>query len=119
MQGPVDQHYCKEVLEQRYLLEPVEEINSILDEAHNWRDLRSDINKWLAERTLYEWVQSINETAAVAPSYDMVYEEFSRIRANYKLSCDGGAAYGSRKKWVSRWMARWKLTRAALVSHIR
>ena len=66
---------------------------------------------------MYEWVQNINETAAVAPSYDMVYEEFSRIRANYKLSCDGGAAYGSRKKWVSRWMARWKLTRAALVSH--
>ena len=46
---------------------------------------------------MYEWVQNINETAAVAPSYDMVYEEFSRIRADYKLSCDGGAAYGSRK----------------------
>ena len=46
---------------------------------------------------MYEWVQNINETAAVAPSYDMVYEEFSRIRANYKLSCDGGAAYGCRK----------------------
>ena len=117
MQGPVDQRYCKEVLEQRYLIEPVEEINSIFDESHNWRDLRTDINRWLAEHALYEWVRCINETAAVAPSYDMVYEEFNRIRADYKLSCDGGAAYGSRKKWVSRWMARWKLTRTAVVSH--
>ena len=117
MQGLVDKHYCKEVLEQRYLSESVDEINSILDEAHNWKDLRSDINKWLAEKTLYEWVQNINETTAVAPSYELVYEQFNRIRTDYKLNCDGGSAYGCRKKWVHRWMARWKATRAAMVSH--
>ena len=96
MQGPVDQLYCKKVLEQRYLLETVEEINSILDEEHDWRGLRSDINKWLAEHTVYEWVQDRNERAAVVPSYETVYEEFTRIRADYRLSGDGCAAYASK-----------------------
>ena len=117
MQGLVDRRYCKEVLEQRYLLETVEEINSILDEEHDWRDLRPDINKWLAERALYEWVQIVNQRAGVAPSYETLFEEYSRIRADYKLSCDGCTAHASKKKWVSRWMARWKLTRNTLVSH--
>ena len=118
MQGPVDREYCKEVLQQRYLVESVEEINSVLEETHDWRGLRSDINKWLAERALYEWVQDINETAAVAPSYETVYNEFTRIAAEYKLCGFDCTDYNSKRQWVRRWMARWKLHRSAVTSHI-
>ena len=72
---------CRNLIEERYWSEDVEEIGNVLDAVGKWQKLRKPINQRLVEYALNEWIASINKTAGVAPSFDSVFEKYRSLRA--------------------------------------
>ena len=82
-----------------------------------WRKIRSMVNQWLVEFYLNEWINKINHTAGVAPSFDSVFEKYRCLRQETNMPEDRYDRYDSRKKWVQRYMQKWSASRKSIVTH--
>ena len=117
MQGADNAELCREVLELRYLSEPLDTLNAILDGTGPWQRVKGCVDDWLVEHRLHEWIRVMNEIVGVAPSYESVF-------CHYKTLCthrsDLDSIYlkpESRRKWVQRFMAKWQSSRGCIHSH--
>lgn len=117
MQGVDNMGLCREVLELRYLAEPVHCINAILDGTGHWQHIKSTVDDWIVEHKLNEWIAVMNEEIGVAPAYECVF-------AHYKSLCTHRSDLNfiyltpeSRRKWVHRFMVKWQSFRGCIRSH--
>ena len=117
MNGADDLVACRSLIEERYLSEDVEEIRKVLDAVGKWQRLRKPINQWLVEYALNEWIEKINKTAGVAPSFDSVFEKYRSLRAEKDTPEERYEHYDCRKKWVQRFMDKWSSTRKSIITH--
>ena len=80
MNGAEDLAVYRQLLEERYLTEDVEEIGKVQDAVSKWRKLRKPINQWLVEYFLNKRIEGVNNTAGVAPSFNSVFEKYRSLR---------------------------------------
>ena len=117
MAGSKNNAFCKEVLEMRYLAESVDCINAILDGCGHWLLIKPIVLDWVNEHKLSQWITMMNASVGVAPSYQCVFERYvslSMHRDNLK------SLYRTpdvRRKWVQRFMKRWKSSRGNVCCH--
>jgi hypothetical protein len=117
MNGADDLAMHRRHLENRYLAEDVEEIVNVEGALGKWRKIRSTVNQWLVEYNLNEWINKINHTAGVAPSFDSVFEKYRCLRQETNMPEDRYDRYDCRKKWVQRYMQKWSASRKSIVTH--
>ena len=117
MTGVTNDSYCQEVIEQRYLLENIQQINQIHEGGPAWEILTPRIKTWLVEYSLHNWIQELNRTAGVAPSYETVFAENLRLRFSHDLCTAAYVSYDNRKIWVRRFMSKWKSKRLLIDAH--
>ena len=117
MQGMENLTFCREVLELRYLAEPVQCINSILAGTDHWRHLKCYVDEWLIEHRLMQWITTMNEDSGIAPSFECVFSHYatlctnpSKLQFRYQNAVD-------RRKWVKRFMHKWESFRGSIPSH--
>ena len=79
MQGVDNLKLCQEVLQLRYLVEPVDCMNAILDGTAHWLLIKSVVKSWLAEYNLNQWVGAMNLKLGVAPSYEFVFNHYMSL----------------------------------------
>ena len=84
MVGATSMQRYTAILEARYLLERVEDINGIHLAMGRWKDLRPHIDKWLVEYSLNMWIESMNVNIGIAPAYDSVFEKYRALREEKK-----------------------------------
>ena len=116
-QGASSLELCREVIERRFLAEDVEVINSIVDMKGIWLQLGTQIQKFLVEYRLNEWIDSMNVNTGLAPSYEDVFDKYKELRQEMNMTLVNYAAYKDRKKWVARFMKKWNASRRALCTH--
>ena len=109
--------FCKEVLERRFLAEDLETINSIVDAKGDWSTKNKEIQQHLVEYQVHEWISQINLTNGVAPSYEDVFDKYKEVREKVGMDPPNYEEYRNRKKWVQRFMQKWKSTRGTLQIH--
>ena len=117
MQGADNTELCREVLELRYLSEPLDTLNAILDGAGPWQHVKGCVDDWLVEHRLNEWIGVMNEVVGVAPSYESVFSHY-RTLCTHRSDLD--SIYlkpESRRKRVQRFMAKWESSRGRIHSH--
>lgn len=84
MVGATSMQRYTAILEARYLLERVEDINEIHLAMGRWKDLRPHIDKWLVEYSLNMWIENMNVNIGIAPAYDSVFEKYRALREEKK-----------------------------------
>ena len=105
------------ILEARYLLERVEDINEIHLAMGRWKDLRPHIDKWLVEYSLNMWIETMIVNIGIAPAYDSVFEKYRALRQEKQLDDIKYVRVDLRKTWVKRFMQKWSSTRTTITTH--
>ena len=117
MQGADNVTLCREILELRYLAESVDCLNAVVEGKDCWFHVKSDVEAWLAEYSLNEWIGEMNQKLGVAPSCECVFDHYKSLCTH---RCDFDSVYvtpESRRKWVNRFMHRWQSFRGCIHSH--
>ena len=115
--GADDLHFCREVLQLRYLAESVDNINAILEGGGVWLHIKACANEWIAEYKLDQWLTSVNESIGVAPSFESVFAKYTSLSANHADQDSSHSSLDRRRKWVQRFMAKWQASRGSIHSH--
>jgi hypothetical protein len=101
MNGASDLAVYRQLLEERYLAEDVEEIRKVQDAVGKWEKLRKPINQWLVEYSLNKWIEGVNKTAGVATSFESVFERYRSLRAEKNMPEQRSDRYDCRKNGCS------------------
>ena len=117
MVGARDMQKCHGILEARYLLERVEDINEIHLSTGRWKNLRPHIDQWLVEYSLNLWIEKMNVNIGLAPAYDSVFEKYRALREEKNMDDIKYDRGDLRKTWVKRYMQKWASTRTTITTH--
>ena len=117
MNGSKDNAFCKDILEMRYLAEPVDCINSIVDGCGHWLLIKPVALSWFSEYKLNQWITMMNESVGVAPSYQSVFERYMDLNADRDNLKTLYRTPEAKRKWVQRFMAKWKSSRGSVCCH--
>ena len=114
MQGIKNMQFCREILEKRYLAEPIECINAIVDGIAYWQSIKYYVDDWLVEYEVSQWIATLNDSIGVAPSYEDVFTHYKSLCSH---RCDLDRLYRTmecRRKWVQRFINKWESARGSI-----
>ena len=117
MNGADDASRCEKLLELRYLAEPAESINHIVDSEGVWKKRADTIHRWLAEFQLHHWIQHLNKDTGITPSYDAAFDKFCNLSSNTLMEPQQYTRREARGVWSRRFMQKWKIHRGTMTTH--